>query len=92
MGIVTLKPDGSQDQLTFQGMDHPSLYSNCERARRIRGILSVFNETHRTESAFYLEFNKLPEADRTFLTAYWSLVDEWDTFLHLCRHFRIKVA
>jgi len=92
MGIITLKNDGSQDQLTLPGLDHPKLYSTIEASRRIRYILSHFDETFKTESSMYLTFRRLEKADREFLMGYWGHDDEFKTFLHLCSYYQVKVA
>ncbi len=92
MTLIPLKPDGSQDQLTLPGLDHPKLYSNGQASKRIRYILAQFNETFFTETAFYLTFNRIAQADRDFLIGYWSLTDDWQAFRRLCTHFKVKVA
>ncbi len=92
MGIITLNSDGSQDQLTLPGLDAPGLYWRAEAAKRVRYILCRFQDTFQTESAMYLEFCRLPEADRSFLAAYWRHEGAWETFLHLCRYFNVTAA
>ena len=92
MGIITLNDDGSQHQLTIPGLDDPVLYSSIEASRRIRYILSHFDETFKTESSMYLTFRRLKQADRDFLMGYWRHDDEFKTFLHLCSYYKVKVA
>ena len=87
-----LKADGSHDQMVLPGLDGPTLYSPTERAKRRRDLLGVFEDAHKTESAFYLAFNRLSRNDVAFLMADLAIDDDWALFRRLCRDFKVKVA
>lgn len=87
-----LRNDGSVDQLVLPDLDSPSLYTKEDANRRAHWILSHFEKTHKTESAFYLTFCRLNINDIAFLKAYWKLEDDWAVFRKLCTMYKIKVA
>ena len=92
MSTKMLRDDGSVDQLVLPDLDSPSLYSTTEASRRARWILSHFDDTHKTESAFYLTFCRLNRNDIAYLKAFWQLEDEWAVFRRLCSTYKIKIA
>ena len=92
MSIKMLKDDGSVDQMVLPDLDSPSLYNKSEASARVRWILSHFDETHKTESAFYLTFCRLDRNDIAYLKAYWQLENDWAVFRKLCSMYKIKVA
>ena len=85
-----LRDDGSVDQLVLPDLDSPSLYTASEASKRTQWILSQFEETHKTESAFYLTFNRIDRNDIAFLKAYWKLNRDWEVFRKLCMLYKIK--
>ena len=87
-----LKDDGSIDQMVLPDLDSPKLYNQDEANKRQRWILSHFDKSHKTESAFYLEFCRLDRNDIAFLKAFWQLEDDWAVFRRLCKLHKIKVA
>jgi hypothetical protein len=92
MNTKMLREDGSVDQLVLPDLDSPSLYTKEDAIRRAQWILSHFDDTHKTESAFYLTFNRLDRNDIAFLMAYWKLEDDWSVFKRLSSMYKIKVA
>lgn len=92
MSIKMLRADGSVDQLVLPDLDSPSLYTKEDANRRAHWILSNFDETHKTESAFYLAFCRLDLNDIAFLKAYWQLEADWAVFKRLCMMHKIKIA
>ena len=87
-----LRDDGSVDQMVLPDLDSPSLYTKEEANRRAHWILSHFEKSYKTESAFYLTFCRLDLNDIAFLKAYWQLEADWAVFKRLCRLHKIKVA
>jgi len=92
MSTNMLHNDGSVDQMVLPDLDSPSLYSKLEACARVRWILSHFERTHKTESAFYLTFCRLDQNDIAFLKAYWQLETDWAVFRKLCMLHKVKVA
>jgi len=92
MSIKVLKNDGSVNQLVLPDLDSPKLYSPVEANKRQQWILSHFEKTHKTESAFYLTFCRLDRNDIAYLKAYWQLDDDWAVFRKLCMLYKIRVA
>jgi len=87
-----LRDDGSVDQMVFPDLDSPSLYTEYEATKRARWILSHFERTHKTESAFYLTFCRLDINDIAFIKAFWKLECDWAVFRRLCNLHKIKIA
>ena len=92
MAIINIHENGRQAQLTFPGMDRPSLYTTAERASRLGYILRQFKESFQTETAYWLTYQALSAADRDYLANYWALRDDWEVFRKLCRLYGVKVA
>ena len=92
MNIKMLKDDGSVDQMVLPDLDSPSLYNQTESEKRARWILSNFEETHKTESAFYLTFNRIDRNDIAFLKSLWKLENDWAVFCKLCMIYKIRCA
>jgi len=92
MSIKMLKDDGSVDQLVLLDLDSPILYTKEDAEKRARWILSHFDNTHKTESAFYLTFCRLDHNDIAYLKAYWQLEDDWSVFRKLCTLYKVKEA
>jgi hypothetical protein len=87
-----LRDDGSVDQMVLPDLDSPRLYSPAEASKKAQWILSHFDDTHKTESAFYLTFCRLDRNDIAFLKAFWQLKDDWAVFRRLCSMHKIKEA
>jgi hypothetical protein len=87
-----LKDDGSVDQMVLPDLDSPSLYNSAEASKRARWILSHFDATHKTESAFYLTFCRLDLNDIAYLKAYWQLERDWAVFRKICKMYNVKEA
>jgi len=92
MSLKMLKDDGSVDQLVLPDLDSPKLYSLDEANKRKRWILSQFEKSHKTESAFYLTFCRLDRNDIAYLKACWQLEEDWAVFKRICMLYKIKVA
>jgi len=92
MSIKLLKDDGSIDQMVLPDLDSPSLYTKDEAQKRAKWILSHFDKSHKTESAFYLTFNRIDRNDIAYLKALWNLEEDWAVFRRVCRLYKIKFA
>ena len=92
MSLKMLKDDGSVDQMVLPDLDSPKLYNKNESDIRARWILTNFEKTHKTESAFYLTFNRIDRNDIAFLKALWNLEYDWAVFRKLCSIYKIKCA
>ena len=92
MSIKMLRDDGSVDQMVLPDLDSPKLYNQTEANNRTKWILSNFERTHKTESAFYLTFNRIDQNDIAFLKALWNLEDAWAVFRKLCSIYQIRCA
>ena len=92
MSLKMLKNDGSPVQLALPDLDSPSLYTKEIANKRAHLIISKFDKSHKTESAFYLTFCRLDLNDIAFLKAYWHVESDWEVFKRLCRLYKIKIA
>lgn len=92
MSLKMLKDDGSVDQMVLPDLDSPSLYCPTEADKRVRWILDHFKKSHKTESAFYITFNRIDRNDIAYLKAYWKLENEWAVFRKLCMLYKVKEA
>ena len=63
-----------------------------ERRRRSWATLKWFEETPKTEEAFYLRFQDLPDEDVTFLKSFYNVSEDWDLFRMICRFWDIQVS
>ena len=56
-------------------------------------IMQQFADTAKTETAFYLRFERLVPADREFLAAYYNLPDNnWAVFKQITRWWAVRTA
>jgi hypothetical protein len=78
--------------MVLPDLDSPSLYTKEDANKRVKWILSNFDDTHKTESAFYLTFCRLDRNDIAYLKAYLQLEDDWAVFRKLCSNYKIKIA
>lgn len=92
MSVKMLRDDGSVDQMVLPDLDSPCLYTKEDANKRAKWILSHFDDTHKTESAFYLTFCRLDLNDIAYLKAFWQLERDFEVFKRLCRLYKIKVA
>lgn len=92
MSVKMLKDNGAVDQMALPDLDSPSLYTKEDANRRVHWILSHFEKSHKTESAFYLTFCRLDLNDIAFMKAYWQLERDWAVFRRLCMLHKIKIA
>ena len=63
-----------------------------ERHRRSWATLKWFEGTMKTEEAFYLRFQELPDEDATFLKSFYHITEDWDLFKMICKFWNIKVS
>jgi len=85
----------TREDPSVEGELGPRLAMTClpdAANKRQQWILSHFEKTHKTESAFYLTFCRLDRNDIAYLKAYWHLDDDWAVFRKLCMLYKIKVA
>jgi len=58
---------------------------------RIHKILYAFQQTARTEVAFYLQFQRMPGQDMQTLMYFYEVEDEWKVFKRICRFWSVKL-
>lgn len=87
-----LNADGTPNQLVIPDLDAPSLYTKTDAQRRAAAILRKFENVPRTESAFYLAFCRLPQADRVYMLSFWNARREFELFVRLCRLHGVRAA
>ncbi len=63
-----------------------------ERHRRSWATLKWFENTHKTEEAFCLRFQELPDEDVTFLKSFYNVSEDWDLFKLICKFWNIMVS
>ena len=62
----------------------------CEKRKSIYDIMKFFESTHRTESAFYLRFQKMSKDDINLLMNYYEIEEDWQVFKKICIFWNIK--
>ena len=82
----------SNETAALPGLDHPKLYSKVQARRRWDRLIGEFKKETKTESAFYIRFERLRECDRDFLAGWFGVGGQWAAYNRLCRFFRIKVG
>jgi len=63
-----------------------------ERHRRSWATLKWFEGTPKTEEAFYLRFQELPDEDVTFLKSFYNVSEDLDLFMMICKFWNIPVS
>ncbi len=63
-----------------------------ERHRRSWATLKWFENTLKTEEAFCLRFQELPDEDVTFLKSFYNVSEDWDLFKLICKFWNIMVS
>jgi hypothetical protein len=53
-------------------------------------VLRYFADTHKTESDFYLRFQRLDEKDKDFLKAFYNAEDDWKLFELIYKFWNVK--
>ncbi len=56
-------------------------------------IIMRFDGCPKTETAFYLKFQRLSDGEKKRLQTYYSLPDaDWAVFMSICRYWAVRVA
>ena len=63
-----------------------------ERHRRSWATLKWFENTPKTEEAFCLRFQELPDEDVTFLKSFYNVSEDWDLFKLICKFWNIGIS
>jgi len=63
-----------------------------ERHRRSWATLKWFENTPKTEDAFYLRLQELPDEDATFLKSFYNVSEDRDLFELICKFWNIGVS
>lgn len=83
-------PDtGISEKMRFETQIEQPQY---ERHRRSWATLKWFEETPKTEDAFYLRFQDLPDEDAVFLKSFYNLNDDWELFKKICSFWSVKIS
>ena len=61
-----------------------------EKKKSIYDIMKFFNQTPRTEVAFYLRFQLLPKEEVIRLMNYYNDNEEWHVFKKICKYWCVK--
>jgi hypothetical protein len=77
------------DEMKFETQIEQPQY---ERHRRSWATLKWFKGTPKTEEAFYLRFQDLPDEDVTFLKSFYNVSEDWDLFKMICKFWDIQVS
>jgi len=51
-----------------------------------------FNNTEKTEAAFWVRFQDLPDEDVTFLKSFYHIGDDRELFRMICKFWDIRVS
>jgi hypothetical protein len=87
--MKTTHETNKSDEMRFEAqIEQPQF----ERHRRSWATLKWFEDTPKTEEAFYLRFKELPDEDVTFLKSFYNISEEWDLFEMICKFWNIKVS
>jgi len=62
-----------------------------ERHRRSWATLKWFDNTPKTEEAFYLRFRELPDEDVIFLKSFYHIIEDRDLFEMICRFWNVRL-
>ncbi|MHC4541603.1 MAG: hypothetical protein ACYS74_17780 [Planctomycetota bacterium] len=63
----------------------------CSGRQEWYRAMKHFEHTPRTEAAFYLRFQTLPEAAKKALLAFYQLDDGWKLFKTICRYYAVRM-
>lgn len=80
---------GQSDKMRFEAqIEQPQF----ERHRRSWATLKWFENTPKTEEAFYLRLQELPDEDVTFLKSFYHVTEDWNLFKLICKFWNIEVS
>jgi len=66
--------------------------TKSERQSRMWSTMRWFDATEKTESAFYVRFQDLPDEDVTFLKSFYNIGDERELFRMICKFWDIRIS
>jgi hypothetical protein len=52
--------------------------------------MKYFEQTPRTEAAFYSRFQSFSDGDKKLLCDFYTLADDWKLFRMICRYYAVK--
>ena len=59
--------------------------SLTEKQKTIYDIMKFFKQTPRTEGAFYIRFQKMPQDDIRLLMSFYDVDEDWHVFKRICK-------
>jgi len=66
--------------------------SQFECHRDSWATLKWFEDTPKTEEAFYLRFQELSDEDVVFLKSFYNITEDWDLFEMICKFWNIRIS
>ena len=66
--------------------------SKSEQQSRMWSTMKWFNNTEKTEAAFYVRFQDLPDEDVTFLKSFYHIGDDRELFSMICKFWDIRIS
>ncbi len=66
--------------------------SKAEQQSRMWSTMKWFNNTEKTEAAFWVRFQDLPDEDVTFLKSFYHIGDDRELFRMICKFWDIRVS
>jgi len=64
--------------------------SLTEKQKPIYDIMKFFKQTPRTEGAFYIRFQKMPQEDIRLLMTFYNIEEDWQVFKKICKFWNVK--
>ncbi len=66
--------------------------TKSEQQSRMWNTMRWFDGTEKTEAAFSIRFQDLPDEDVTFLKSFYNIGDERELFSMICRFWDISIS
>ncbi|MHC4570158.1 MAG: hypothetical protein ACYTE3_30935 [Planctomycetota bacterium] len=66
--------------------------TKSEQQSRMWSTMKWFDGTEKTEAAFYIRFQDLPDEDVTFLKSFYNIGDERELFGMICKFWDIRMS
>ena len=66
--------------------------TKSKQQSRMWNTMKWFDGTEKTEAAFYIRFQNLPDEDVTFLKSFYSIGDDRELFSMICKFWDIRLS
>jgi hypothetical protein len=63
-----------------------------QQQNRAWSTLKWFDGTAKTEAAFYIRFETLPDEDVTFLKSFYNISEDRELFRMICKFWDVRIA